>query len=204
MGRDWYRNTEWNDAIESAFAAKLRRARDKSQYLRVQACTLAPSHPHVALALLDQYFALGEHFDMAQAYVDRATAYLALGETEAAIQSYECAIERERAYPHLRTSASLDLPYLIALNSITNRYEQAMLMLSGDDGLLFPVDRFKHHAARAMILQSSDRPAAANEARLAFKAAAMDHSGFRYHPKVGLVSSRHAAALERLRNLCNA
>ena len=202
---DWYRNTDWNDAISSAFFEKLKRARDKSQYLRIQACTLAKAHPRVALELLDRYFALGENFDMAQAHVDRATAYLALGELDSAIAAYEMAVERERAFPSLRTGASLDLPYLIALNGISDRYEQAFSMLSGPtDGLMFPVDRFKHHAARAMILRSSDRGAAVAEARLALESAALDHSGFRYHPRIGLVSDKHASALAKLRDLCNA
>lgn len=202
---DWYRNTDWNDTVSSAFFDKLKRARDKSQYLRIQACTLAKAHPKVALDLLDRYFLLGEHFDMAQAHVDRATAYLALGDLDAAISAYEMAIERERAFPNLRTGASLDLPYLIALNGISDRFAQALSMRSGPtDGLVFPVARFKHHAARAMILRSSDQAAAAEEARLALESAALDHSGFRYHAKLGLVSDRHASALTKLRDLCNA
>jgi tetratricopeptide (TPR) repeat protein len=202
---DWYRNTDWNDAIASAFFEKLKRARDKSQYLRIQACTLAMAHPEVALELLDSYFALGDNFDMAQAYVDRATACLALGDLDSAISAYEMAVERERVFPALRTGASLDLPYLIAVNRIYDRYEQALSMLgSTPDGLMFPVDRFKHHAARAMILRSQDRVAAAAEAHLALESAALDQSGFRYHPKLGLVSDKHASALAELRNLCDA
>ncbi len=202
---DWYRNIDWNEPISAAFFDKLKRARDKSQYLRIQASTLAKSHPTVALYLLDRYFALGENFDMAQAYVDQATAYLALGNIDSAIESYERAVEREGVFPNLRTGASLDLPYLIALNGLTHRYEQAFSMLAGPtDVLMFPVARFKHHAARAMILHLSDRAAATTEARLALESAALDHSGFRYHPKLGLVSEKYAAALAKLRDLCNA
>ena len=201
----WFRNTSWNEAIALAFEQKLKRARRKSQYLRIQACTLARSHPQVALDLLERYFALGDDFDQAQAHVDRATAYLALGEVDSAIQSYEAALEREQAFPNLRTGACLDLPYLIALNGLTDRFDQAMTMLSGSEELLmFPVDRFKHHAARATILAKSDPSAARLEARAALEAASLDHSGFRYHPTVGLVSERHAQALSKLRGLCDA
>jgi tetratricopeptide (TPR) repeat protein len=165
---EWFRNTDWNEAIAAAFDQKLKRARDKKQYLRIQACTLARSHPQIALELLDRYFALGDHFDHAQAHVDRATAHLALGDMESAIHSYEAAVEREAAFPNLRTGAGLELPYLIALNAIVGRFGQAMEMLSGsEDGLMFPVDRFKHHAARAMILARSDLVAARAEAKSA-------------------------------------
>src|SRR5687767_8082388 len=76
---DWFRNATWNPSIERAFDDKLRRARRKEQYLRIQACTLGRSHPDVALKLLERYFSLPNDFDHAQAHVDRATAYLALG-----------------------------------------------------------------------------------------------------------------------------
>lgn len=147
---DWYRNTEWNESIAEAFELKLKRARDKNQYLRIQACILARTHPRVALDLLDRYFALGEHSDAALAHVHRATAYLALEDLNAAIASYEAAIERENAFPNMRTLASIDLPYLIAMNGISSRFDQAMAILSSRVGpMAFPVERFKHHAARA-------------------------------------------------------
>ncbi|HKN78115.1 MAG TPA: hypothetical protein VJW16_03030 [Lysobacter sp.] len=199
---EWFRNTDWNEAIAAAFDQKLKRARDKKQYLRIQACTLAGSHPQIALQLLDRYFALGDSFDHAQAHVDRATAYLALGDMESAIHAYEAAVERESAFPNVRTGAALDLAYLIAVNGIVGRFEQAMELLSGsEDGLMFPVVRFKHHAARALMLASSNPVDARAEARAALEAAALAHSGLRYHPTIGLVSQGHAPTLSRLRGL---
>ena len=76
MTVEWFRNTTWNESIQAAFDAKLRRARRKGQYLRIQACTLARSHPEIALELLERYLALPDDFDRAQAYVDRAMAFL--------------------------------------------------------------------------------------------------------------------------------
>ena len=149
---DWFRRTEWNADAEAAFFGKLSRARDKKQYLRIQASTIAPHYPEVALRLLDQYFDLGDHFDHAQAHVDRASAYLALGDTDRAIAAYEAALAREHHNPQLLTQAYLDLPFLIASHGITSRYEQALRLLQQHRSrLMFPVDHFRWHAAHALI-----------------------------------------------------
>ena len=92
---DWFRHTDWNAEIEAAFFEKLRRARDKKQYLRIQASTIAGRKPEVALRLLEEYFGLGDHFDQAQAHADRASACLALGDIEHAIAALEAALARE-------------------------------------------------------------------------------------------------------------
>ena len=68
---DWYRNETWNEEIEAQFMAKLKRARRKEQYLRIQASILASKRPEVALELLNQYFELNDNFDHAQAYCAR-------------------------------------------------------------------------------------------------------------------------------------
>lgn len=203
---DWYRRTTWNEAEAQDFFARLKRSRGnfhKGQYLRIQAYTLADTHPLVALELLDQYFALdGDHFDQASAHVGRALAYLKLGNLEAALASYDQALAHEKAYPNVRTRACLELPYLIAINQVSSRFHQALSLLSENtDDLMFPVDKFKHHAARAMILRHTDMGLAASEAQLALQAAALDHSGFRYHAKLGLVSDRHAATLAIMQDL---
>ena len=97
---DWFRNSTWNPSIEALFEDKLRRARRKEQYLRIQACYLTQSHPDVALALLNRFFALPDQLDQAQAHVDRAAALITLGRFEDAIQSYEAALSREALFPH--------------------------------------------------------------------------------------------------------
>jgi tetratricopeptide (TPR) repeat protein len=190
---DWFRHTDWNAEIEAAFFEKLRRARDKKQYLRIQANTIAGRMPEVALLLLDEYFALGDHFDQAQAHADRASAYLAKGDIEHAIAAFEAALAREEQYPRLLTYAYLDLPFLIASRRIEPRYKQALELLERYKArLTFPVDHFRWHAANALILSAQAQTASAREhARLALAAAAKDHSGFRYHPSVGLVDTKY-------------
>jgi tetratricopeptide (TPR) repeat protein len=197
---DWFRQTDWNAEIETAFFEKLRRAREKKQYLRIQASTIAGCRPEVALRLLDKYFALGEHFDQAQAYADRATAYLALGDIEHAIAALEAALVREEQYPQLLTYAYLDLSFLIASHHIESRYKQALELLERHrTRSTFPVDHFRWHATYALILSAQAKTSSAREhARLALAAATKDHSGFRYHPSVGLVGTKYEHIREQL------
>jgi hypothetical protein len=204
MGReDWYRNNDWSSTIEAAFFAKLGRARTKHQYLRIQARTLARCQPEVALRLLDEYFKLGDSFDHALAHVDRASAYLALGDTEAAIAAYEAALNYEEHRPNVKTQAYLDLPFMIASLGITSRYEQALLLLEHHQArLVFPLEHFRWHAAQTLILSARCQNLFAREhAQLALKAAALDHSGFRFHSSVGLVGARYKDIRERLEAL---
>jgi tetratricopeptide (TPR) repeat protein len=197
---DWFRNANWNDAIEGAFFEKLQRAKSKAQYLRIQACILAEKHPKVALRLLDQYFTLGDHFDDAQAHVDRASAYLSLGQTELAIKSYEEALAVEDIRPNAKTSAYILLPFLIATYGIEYRYGQAIELLNRHhDRPGFPVEHFRWHASRALIASElGDTAAARIHAQRALEEAARDRSGLRYHGNIGLVGDNLEKLRERL------
>ena len=200
MITDWFRNTTWNESIERAFAEKLRRARRKEQYLRIHASTLARSHPEVALKLLDRYFELPDDFDHAQAHVDRATAYLALGRVADAIASYEASLSREEVFPNFQTDAYLALPYLVATRCIRKQYRRALELLEAHESrLMFPVDRFRWHAARALIAADSKEPDLARlHAGQALEAAGCEHSGFSYHPSVGLVKKQYESVVRKL------
>jgi tetratricopeptide (TPR) repeat protein len=203
---DWYRNTEWTPDIEKTFHAKLARARRKAQYLRIQACVLAKSHPAVALRLLDDYFESGDDFDEAQAHVDRATAYRALGQNEKALHSYECALAVEAKKPFVKTQAYIQLPYLVATTAERLRYEQALDLLERHKTrLTFPVDHFLWHATRALILGDvGSLDAARMHAAQALEAAAMERSGLRRHPSVGLVGDSYNDIVPKLTGIANA
>ena|SRR5437870_3782655 len=203
---EWFRNKNWNSRVERTFFDKLRRARRKEQYLRIQASTLAAAHPEVALRLLEQYFTLDDKFDHAQAYVDRATAYLAMGNVEGAIQAYEDALAREQEFPNLQTQANLDLPFLVATRGIDHLYERALQILANSQSrLAFPVDHFRWHATRALILNSrGEQMDAKLSACEALAWAGKETSGFRYHPTVGLVGGEYKATESKLEELCNA
>jgi tetratricopeptide (TPR) repeat protein len=193
MSADWFRNTTWDETIERAFDEKLRRARRKEQYLRIQACTLARDCPEVALKLLDRYFELPDDFDHAQGHVDRATALLALGRIDEALLAYEAALARESVFPNLLTQAYIELPYLVATRGISEQYKRALELLNlYQTRLMFPVDHFRWHAAYALITcATGDTETASAHANFALEAASRDHSGFRYHPSVGLVTKNY-------------
>jgi tetratricopeptide (TPR) repeat protein len=186
---DWYRNTTWNDEIEANFQQRLRRARDKPQYLRIQANCLTATHPRVTLRLLDEYFSLGDHFDIAQAHMCKAQAQLTLNDMEGAIASYEAALEREGVYPSLKTQAYLDFVCLVVNRQIEPLYYRALEVLdSHSDRPIFSSDRYRANGACAILLRHFGQTREAREAaNLAMAAARETQSGFRYHQKVGLV-----------------
>ncbi len=200
MSDDWFRNTEWNAEISARFHAKLARARRKEHYLRIQAGTLARTHPEVALELLDLYFTLPDDFDHAQGHVDRATALRALGAPEAAADAYEAALDREAEFPNVRTQASLELPFLIATAPLPHRYTRGREVLDqSKDRLMFPIDRFRWHVAMALInAESGERMAAGTHAAAALEAAGAESSGFRYHGRLGLVGDTMAPWVRRM------
>lgn len=203
---EWFRNADWNDEIAAAFEDRLRRARRKEQYLRIQASTLRKTHPEVAIVLLDRYFMLPEQSDAAQAHVDKAGALLALGRVDEAILAYESALSREEAFPKLLTQAYVELPYLVATHEIESQYPRALHLLGVHKGrIMFPVDSFKWNAARALIAKAVGEPSLPYEyAKLALEAASLEHSGFQNHPDAGLVTNALAEVKDRVRRLCSA
>jgi tetratricopeptide (TPR) repeat protein len=203
---DWYRNTEWNIQVSTEFEVKLARARRKEQYLRIQACTLAPTHPNVALSLLERYFALPVQFDAAQAHVDRATAFLAQAKVEDALSAYESALAREAEFPNMKTYAYLNLPFEIAIRTLKERFPQAIKLLEEHkDRLMFAVDFFKWNSAHAIIAYELGQSIESRDyAKAALEAAERDHSGFRYHPDVGLVNNSLSEIHNHMRRLSEA
>lgn len=206
MSDDWFRNTNWDEVTAAHFEDKLRRARRKEQYLRIQASILASTHPTVALQLLERYFTLPDNFDHAQAYVDRARAFIALGRIDEALASYESALRRELEFPNLKTDAYLALPYFIAVRSIEDKYNRALEVLTRyESRLTFSVDYFRWHATHALILRArGDESGARSHAKQALEAASLKKSRFRYHPTVGLVTEKYSDVLQELAMYCDA
>ena len=184
--RDWFRNKNWNAEVAASFDAKLKRARDKQQYLRIQASYLAGGQPEVALALLDRYFALGDHFDMAAAFVDQSTAHLARRDTDAALHSLQRALARERERPNLQTQARCAYADLVVSEPRPDLFDDVLAVLDEKQGdITFPVDKFVWHAVRAIIYDVRGVPAARQAAVSALRLAEVTSSGFDRHPTSG-------------------
>jgi len=203
MSTDWFRNITWDDSIEAAFNKKLSRSKLKENCLRVQASTLAKTYPEASLKLLEQYFELPNNAEHSQAYVDRATACLALGRIVQAVEAYEAAVASEEKRPELQTQAHLELPFTIASHKIDERYDRALEVLEKyQERNLFPVDFFKWHAAWALIAAAQgNADLSGKHAAEALRQAERAHSGFDSHPTSGLVTNRFDDVRESLRAL---
>ena len=201
---DWFRNNKWDATTEARFNERLGRARDKAQPLRIQAGYLESTDPKAALALLDRYFALGNHFDMASAFLHQAEAHLALGEQEEALRSLEKALQRERDFPNVKTQAWSRFAILVAERKLEHFYDKALQVLKENpvSSLSFPVDGFLWNAAFALIADATgQRKHAMETATKALEFSGLNHSGFRYHPDTGLVGANYDQLKNELRRL---
>jgi hypothetical protein len=109
-------------------------------------------------------------------------------------------LAREAEFPQLQTQAYVDLPYLIATNGIREKYDRAVQLLEKYEArLAFPVERFRWHAYALIAAETNDVSSAKVHAQSALEAAALDHSGFRYHPKTGLVSEAYDDIVRKLK-----
>ncbi len=201
--KNWFRNETWDGTIADHFFKKLGRARDKAQYLKLQAWHLAESYPDVAHLLLDRYFEFPVDVFRSEAFTIRAKAYVAQGKIAEAISSYEDALAREAEFPNSLTHAFLDLPLLIVIQSLADKYQRATeILMMNKKRLTFPVEHFLWNAINALIAKQMLRLEESREFALcAMQAANTQHSGFRYHPDVGLVSDKYSDLLERIKAL---
>lgn len=132
---DWFRQTEWNEATEAAFFARLGRSRDKGQYLNIQAYTLLASHPDVAAKLCRHAIMLEAPGQSARAGLYLGTALAVSGDVDGAIEALEHAIAAERADPMFATGAHLDQALLVAVHKRSDLFHQVRERLADQHAL---------------------------------------------------------------------
>jgi tetratricopeptide (TPR) repeat protein len=207
---EWFRRTTWSDADREDFNAHLKRSRgasNKAQYLRIQAWYLADAGRHAdAIELLDRLFAeFPKRFEFAQSHAQKADSLAKLGQIAAAIEEYRAALQAERDFPHVRTNAWLDFGWLVVERQLTDLYEEASRTLQefrDEGGIKFPNMEYAYSAIQALLLAARGDNARAREfAKRALAEADKDHSGLRYHPRLGLVGSEHHTFERRLKAL---
>jgi tetratricopeptide (TPR) repeat protein len=208
----WFRRTTWTDEDRIDFNARLSRARkyNRPQYLRIQACHLADAGNHVAaLELLEQFFEIDDGgIDLSQAQLQRAESFLATGDQQRAITAFRAALEAERKRPNVQTSAWLLFAWFVVREQLTDLYAEAADVLSEfaeHHRLGLPVSEYRYHCAQAILsAHTGDRATAEAHARQAMSASQAKHSGFRYHPDLGLVQETNTSVHERVRQIVSA
>ncbi|HZL99196.1 MAG TPA: hypothetical protein VFD43_02995 [Planctomycetota bacterium] len=210
MARDWFRKSTWDDADQSDFEARLKRARAASrpQQVYLQGYTLMetgkPGLLRAALELAERavsQFPPHGHVSAAQHLMGLCLERL--GDAAGALRAYRAAVQTERAGRCILTDAYLDFGWLVAIGGLRDDYGEATALLDEFAARpAFPVQRFRYHSARAlMAAESGSRAEAVAQARLALDAARADRSGFASHQHLGLVDDRFADIQQRLRSL---
>jgi tetratricopeptide (TPR) repeat protein len=195
MSVDWYRKTTWEPADCEDFEARLKRSREvfhKSQYLRIQAVTLQRATPPLyreALSLIERVLTeWRDDSQVADALLQKAECLLETEGFEAAIPAFREGLKFEKQHPQYRTDAWIIFPWQIVKHRRTDLFGEALKWLAFRCGPTLPVDKFRASSIRAIVaMEQGDAASAKSHASNALKAAGIDFSGFRHHPKIGLV-----------------
>jgi hypothetical protein len=193
---DWYRNKKWDEEIEKEYFEKLKHARSqRDQYLVIQALTLVKCRPDVSLRLVDLYFeSRKDDYEDMRALLARAEAFLEQDNIDEAMAAFRAVLTREEEFPNHQSGTYVNYPYIVATRGIKLEYENALDVLNLHvNRLSFPLDHFKWHAAKALIMNDG------KSAARALEAAEVKKSGFRFHQNVGMVGKEHA---ETIKHLC--
>ena len=204
--KDWFRKHTWTDTDQAEFFKKLSRSRTafhKAQYTRIQAYELYRAdriqYARDALKLLDM---IVENWmdDAQRASVQhqRAECLKDLGRDAEAINAYRETFIEQRRHPSDLTNAHLDFAWWIATSKMHELFDEAMIVLdefTRKGQIAFPAAIYYSEGSRALIQAArGEQQLASTHARRALDAAEAEHSGLRYHPKVGLVKTNDEQA----------
>lgn len=160
-----------------------------------------------ALQLVEQYLSEFSSTDMFHvgALLERARCLEALERIDEAETAYLAALAEQRGIKNYVTLVYLDFPWFAVTYGRRHVYSEALAALDeGASGFVFPAMQYQACAVKALIASEyGDFAAARNHAVQALQAAAARHSGFRYHPDVGLVGETDSQMHSRVTQLAN-
>jgi hypothetical protein len=151
---DWYRNRNWDSAIEAEFYSRLARSRSqRDQYLSIQVCELAQTHPRAAKDLAAFYFeSRTDNFNDGRVLGALAKASLAINNCEDALHYFLKDLEFEQRHPNYIGLSRFHFPLLVAVMGHRSSYRDALAVWEKYDcAALFPVHQFEHAAAKSLI-----------------------------------------------------
>jgi tetratricopeptide (TPR) repeat protein len=208
---DWFRKKTWTSADQEDFFARLKWSRgvfNKAQYLRIQAYELQcvgteemfKTSLQLLKLLLTEY---DEGSQAAQAYNQQGGCLKGLQRIDEALISYRKTMEIERRDGKWATGAYLSFARLVATMPIPRFYDEALAALNEFGKREFlPVQLYWSSASRALIYKARENlDLAKSYAQAALEAASEDHSGLRYHSKLGLVKNPDEKIFDQLKQL---
>lgn len=202
---DWSSSAGWDRETEEIFEAKLRRARNKGEYLRVKGVTLIKQDDkarrnagrRLLTRMVDEF---PDTLTVSWAYEFLGEADEADGLDDAAEGWYREAIAAYQRIPGVRGYAEVKLAGVIARTRQRPKYAEAEALLDAYRPL-WKIEHFWLHLARARIAADlGDRAVAADQARLALAAEAEEAPQAPRHPDVGHVRT-DKKTLRELREL---
>jgi tetratricopeptide (TPR) repeat protein len=210
---NWYRKTTWSQSDKETFFERLRRSRTnfhKAQYLRIQASHLqsigTKEMANHSLELLDLMLKeFPEKSELSLAYLQKAECLITLGKIEQAIDEMRNALQSEREFPNVKNSAWLEFGWTIIIYQLSDLYDEVINVLSEfESDSMFPIDKYRYNAIQAIVEnEKGSKKVAERFALSALKAASLSYSGFRYHPKIGLVQNANEKIHSKLLELAN-
>jgi hypothetical protein len=210
MSDEWYRRKVWTDENREEFFTRLRRSRTayhKAQYVRIQAAELLATGKReayvTALELLDLILKDWPEEAGVVVHYHRAQCFRGLDDISRAIESYrQIFFIQRRDRRGVFTAPHLDFGWMVATTPMPEFYDEVLGLLVEFADYTFPVERYRANAIAALISADCGQDQQARtHARKALEEAAVEHSGFRYHAKHGLVESPDEKVYERLQEL---
>jgi tetratricopeptide (TPR) repeat protein len=196
-GKNWFDSPDWSPAAQAAFEEKLRRARNKGEYLRTKGAALVEAGDRerrqagreLLLRLVHDY---PETLTLAWAHEFIADAYAEDGNDAEAERHYREALATQERRPGVRGYAGVKLADLITRTRHREKYKEADALVDAFDPL-FKIDHFRVFTVRARLAaERGDAEEAGSYARVALDLETDKRSQLPRHPDVGHVRTDEA------------